>query len=299
MLFCLPLLALIGFIIAYPVDKRQRYLNLNNDCFDHGLWVYDRIYNNDKPIDMVFLGSSLTLNGINDQLLSDSLKNRGINVANLGYCRLGRNLIYAILKDAFKIKKIKQIIIEVKDDEDRSSHPIFPYIADEEDVFFPYLLFNQAFLNDMYKAFMFKLQLQQAQWFGRSKQAPIRTEDYGFASSPDTADEKLLEGFRQQRASPRKFVQGLARSVYMQFPRHYLKQIKHLADKHDARITFLYFPSFGSVLKKPVEYANYLPYGNVLLPPDSMLANTAYWHDDIHLNQTGAKVLSNWLLSQF
>ena len=101
-LFFLPVLLLI---IIVPVNKRQKYLGLENDCFNHAIWIYDRLYKNSKPVDIAFLGSSHTINGINDKLIEEELKRYNMTAANFGYCRLGRNLSYVLLKEIIKTKK--------------------------------------------------------------------------------------------------------------------------------------------------------------------------------------------------
>ena len=55
-LFCVPLLVVL---IILPVDKRSKYQGLEDDCFNHGIWIYDRVFNNKMhdvlPIAMAML----------------------------------------------------------------------------------------------------------------------------------------------------------------------------------------------------------------------------------------------------
>ena len=137
-LFLLPLFLLL---LVIPVDKRQKFVGLEADCYNHGIWVHDRIFHSQTPIDIAFLGSSHTICGVDDGFLSEKIE--GLEVANLGYCRLGRNLNYVLLKELVSQNEVQQIIIEVREKEDRFSHPIFPYMARSEDVMLPKLFFNQ------------------------------------------------------------------------------------------------------------------------------------------------------------
>ena len=137
MLFVSPFLVLI-FVI--PVDSRMKFEGLKDDCFNHGIWIYDRIHNNEKATDIVFLGSSLTINSINDPLIEQGLDNT-TSVVNFGYCRLGMNMNYALWKEVLKKKKPRYLILEVREGGGRYGHPIFPYVAASEDVILPNVFF--------------------------------------------------------------------------------------------------------------------------------------------------------------
>lgn len=285
---------LIAFIV-FPVDKRNRYTGLKEDCFNHGIWVYDRIHLNSKPIDIAFIGSSHTVNGINDGLIEQSLKNQNQAVVNLGYCRLGRNLSYTFIKELFKSKLPKAIVIEVMEDEDRYSHPIFPYVAETGDVFAPALLFNRDIAADMRESILYKLTLIQKFFSSTFENVPVSTEAYGFASSHDTASAETLSEINKRRSQPEPEMSSLERNFYMKYPRTYLHKISKLCSARNIKIYFLYLPGYGSHSSLPKENDTYIRYGEVLIPPDSISRNTSYWKDEDHLNQAGAASLSSWV----
>jgi len=104
--------------IFLPVDKRQKYQGLVGDCGNKGLFLHDRVFINEKSIDMLFLGSSHLICGVDDQLIETKLNNK-TTVANLGYCRLGRNFSYILLKEVLETKQPKHLILEVREDENR------------------------------------------------------------------------------------------------------------------------------------------------------------------------------------
>jgi len=160
-LFLNSLILFLPFILALiflPVNKRFFYQGLKDDCSNHATWIYDRLYNNSKPMDIVFMGSSKTINGINDQLIGDTLNN-GMGVINMGYCRLGNNLYYSFLKELIEVRKIKVLVMEVREDENRYSHPVFPYLASFSDVVCAPVLFNKNYLSDYYQYFYYKLEV--------------------------------------------------------------------------------------------------------------------------------------------
>ena len=283
-------------IIILPVNKRLVYKGLKGDCFNHGIWIYDRIFNNEKPIDIAFIGSSHTINGINDKLISENIDYG--KAVNLGYCRLGRNLSYVLLKDLISQKKIKILILEVREDEDRYSHPIFPYVATSRDVLLPNPFFNRDILSDIWTHLTYKTEILQDYIYNQQKDTPLRNNDYGFASSKDTASSKFLDEIKLKRSIKKMTLTKFKRNFYMSFARKYLSKINELCKKNNIQIIFLYLPSYGYSIEKPKEFETYNKYGKVLIVPKFILENKNNWHDEEHLNQTGANELSIWISNQ-
>lgn len=291
--FFIPVLVVIAIL---PVNKRLKYHGLKDDCFNHGIWIYDRLFNNENPIDIAFVGSSHTINGINDKLINENIEYG--NVVNLGYCRLGRNLSYILLKELIAQKQIKNLILEVREDEDRYSHPIFPYVANSSDVLLPNPFFNRDIVADIWTHLSYKTEIFQDFIYKQEKDVPIMTNDFGFASSKDTATIVHLDAMALKRSIPKPPLTKLERNFHMSFARKYLLKISKLCNKNNIQITFLYLPSYGSPYEKPKEFETYSKYGEILLVPKNILENKNNWHDEGHLNQTGAKELSLWLSDQ-
>lgn len=284
--------SIILIILVLPINRRILFQQLTHDCSNRSIWIYDRIFENDKPIDMAFLGSSHTMNGINDKLIEQKLK---INVANFGYCRFGENLIYVFLKEIEKSKKIKKVVIEVREDEDRYSHPIFPYIAETSDVLFATPLFNRDLLSNYYKHIYYRLEVIKNFTFGNLENVQFNMDDYGFSSFADTASSELLERTKKTRAIKKTELTKIERDFHMKFPRTYLEKIFKICKQKNIKIFFLYLPGYESNVQIPKEYATYIKYGEVLIPPKEIFENTSNWYDENHLNQTGANKLSIWL----
>ena len=293
-LILFPILIVLTLI---PIDRRLKYQELKNDCFQHGIWIYDRLYNNDKPIEIAFLGSSRTINGINDKLIEEKIGNPQMNLVNFGYCRPGRNLHYIIAQDILKTKTLKKLIVEVRDDEDRYSHPIFPYIAENNDILLASPFFNRDIFIDLYHYYGYKLQLLQETLFKKNEPIEIQKMDFGYGSSPDTADARFLLKFKESERFPQP-ANKLERDFYMKFPRSYLRKIHQLCVDHNVELTFIYLPSFGSNLTKPLEIETYRKYGKVLFPPAEIFENMDYWHDEDHFNNAGAVALSAWIAEE-
>jgi hypothetical protein len=296
--FLLPVLACIVLLMIIPVDKRIRYLLMNNDCFNHGIRIHDRIFANRAPVDIAFIGSSRTINAINSQKIENAFVENQIHVNSFGYCRLGVNLNYVLFKDLLKTKRPTSIILEVRESESRFSHPVFPYLADESDVFMPYIFYNHNFLKDFYKAIVFKMQIYQQLCFKSDSNAVVNLALHSNDGFNDTADIKTLEDARLKQATKDYSLSKIEREYYLRFPFHYYKKIQELANEKGIQLYFIYMPQFGSPLKEPVEMNTYRKLGTVWIPPNEIFEDKNNWYDETHLNRTGANKLADWIIEK-
>jgi hypothetical protein len=295
LLFLIPFILLVYLV---PVSGRQRFIQLKEDCAWHGIWFFDRVHSNKKSADIVFLGSSHTINGILDEHLEEQLNTPSLHVVNFGYCRYGENIYPVLLKEILKTKKLKLLFLEVREDENRYSHPIFPYVADAYDIFTATPFFNRDLVRDYFNSFLYRLELLKVQYFKPDSGVAIRTNDFGYMGSADTASRVYLEKVRQKHLLPRTKMSQMERDFYMSYPRFYLKKISELCIKNNIRLRFLYIPEFGSVQKEPLEVETYRKYGEVLMSPREIVEDPNDWADENHLNKAGATKLSDWLAGQ-
>jgi hypothetical protein len=282
--FLIPILLVL---VILPVNNRLKYQGLSDDCSNHGIWLHDRIHINETAIDIAFLGSSHTSNNINSQ-----------TAVNLGYCRFGRNFSYALLKEILSAKSIKHLVLEVDENEDRYSHPIFPFIASSKDVMLPNPFFNRDIFADMWMHLAYKVELLQDEIYKHEKAVPICQSNYGFEASPDTASVVLLDETKLKRSKVKKPLSQFEQRFHGNFARVYLKKIAKICAENNIQITFLYLPSYGRACHGPSEYEEFNKYGKILITPNYILENKSNWFDENHLNQNGAKELSVWLSEQ-
>ncbi len=295
LLFLLPLILLIYFI---PIERRQRFVQLKDDCSCQGIWIFDRLHNNDNPADVIFFGSSHTINGIMDESIEKQLNEPLVHVANLGYCRYGVNFYYVLMKEILRSKKPKMLFLEVREDENRYSHPVFPYIADADDVFLATPFFNRDLVRDYFDSFLYRLKLLKAQYFKKDSLIPFRTNDFGFMGSKDTSSKTFLEKVMLEHRKPKAQLTSFERYFYMTYPRIYLKNLAELCIKNKIRLSFLYIPEYGSQVKEPLEMITYRKYGDVLIPPNEIFEDPDNWFDESHLNHAGAGKLSAWVAGE-
>ena len=118
-------LLIIPFLALYvaPYSEEFAWHYIENDCYNHGAWIFDRINHNTAPIDIAFIGSSHTIHSFQDKKIEEMLGSN-FHVTSLGYCRYGRNLEYALLRMLLEHKTPKFIVLEVHEDEERRSKDV-------------------------------------------------------------------------------------------------------------------------------------------------------------------------------
>jgi len=291
----LVLIPILLLIYLFPIKKEQLYASLELDCTKRGVWMYDRLYNNDKPIDIAFIGSSRTINGISEEHVLQAAQCNNLDIVNVGYCRLGRNLSYVLLKEILINKPVKAVVLEVREDEDRYSHPVFPYLANSKDVLGASLLFNRDYLVDNWQHFTYRCQLIQEQIFGFTIPGYNGDSLYGFMASDTLSSSRDLEIKKKRQAAPPRQLSNMSKAFYMKYPASYLEKITALCKEHAIKINFLYLPQYASSSKVPMNLELYNAIGTVLVPKTSILNDRNNWHDENHFNVGGAVVLSEWL----
>ncbi len=302
-LFSIPFVIGIVFICMAPYSKEFGYGYRNNvDC--NTSWIYYRLFQNDTPIDIAFMGTSHTGCGINDSLIENSLTNQhNINkkVANLAYCTIGRDIQFPLVKDLLTTKNPELIIMEVTEEESKSSHQDFPYIADLNDVFQPELIYNPSLLKGTYSAFFSRFDYTRKRFVKRlTLRVPLTYKNrHSYVPFKFTADKTFLRKHKESQVNrySKKMWDPMS-NIKLKYPKKYIQKIVDLAKNKNIKLIFLYLPSYGSTLKLPLEYDFYTEFGEVWIPPNTILINSEHWVDGEHLNYTGSTKLAKWLTEE-
>lgn len=294
-LFITPVVVFVVLLFVIPLDKRFSYAFLHDNCMNKGSWLYERVFINKEPIDIAFIGTSHTIDAIDEDVLSRSLP--GVTPVNIAYCRMGRNMDYAVIKDLLKYKQPQYIVIEVREKENRDGHMDFGYVADSRDVLAPVLLFNDNVIADMYKAMIVRLEALKYKIVGENTIHQSSIAPYSKLPDSTVADRTYLEDRKEHNRSW-KYTTGFARWFYNQYSFSYIDKIIELAAANNCKVLFLYLPEYGSI-PIPEEMNFYTARSKVLLPPADIYDNPAYWKDHEHMNCMGAQTLSQWLATAF
>lgn len=295
--FSLMMIPIAALFLA-PYSKEFAYHYIENDCYNHGAWIYYRITKNQTPIDVAFIGSSHTIHAFQEKKMAELLGS-SYHLTNLGYCRYGRNLQYSILKLLLQHKSPKLIVLEVSEDEEKNSHDIFPYIAETGDLLFTPTLINRDYFSDLYYGASARLECFKATYIFDKKFQETDNRLYGYGDAERTATKEEMNDNEKawKRRHERKTLKSVE-DVQLRYPLAYLKKMVELIKGKNIPIVLVYLPEFGSKLRNPKHLEYYQNMAPVIIPPQSVFDDPANWMDASHLNDKGSEILSIWMASQ-
>jgi len=293
-LLAIPLAGL--FILPYSEEFAYRYIE--HDCYNHGVWIYDRIIPNPTPIDIAFIGSSHTIHAFQEKKMEEIL-GTDYHLANLGYCRYGRNLEYTLVRMLLEHKTPKLIVIEVHEDEEKNSHDIFPYLAKTSDLLLTPTPINRDYFADLFNGASARLEYFKSKYIFRKTYPEPSSELYGYAATDRIV--LAVELKENQTAWQKRLGSKPIREIekiQMKYPLAYLKKMITLIKERNIPFLFVYLPEFGSMLKSPKYAAYYQNHAPMLIPPQTIFNDSSNWMDASHLNDKGSEALSNWMAEQ-
>ncbi|HKJ43354.1 MAG TPA: hypothetical protein VKA27_14750 [Sunxiuqinia sp.] len=300
-LFSLPFLVAIIALFFIPVDKKFSYHFVRGECSNKASWMYHRVFEDPRPIDIVFSGASQTSCAIMDKVISEKLSQedgKPVNVVNYGYCRRGRDMQYVMLKDLFAHKHPRLLVIEVPEDEPKKSHPVFPYLAESSDLFGSFVLINQRYFSAIWKGVVVRFEYVKSMLTGNKF---VETEnnfsEYGYwHSSHVVSDATVLANRKAWERRLAKQKPEIIRHIELNYSKHYLKKIVNMAHQNNCKVLFLYLPEIGSGVQSPFLYDYYKQFCNVIFLPKEITSDQSNWKDATHFNDTGAMEVSTFLL---
>ncbi len=285
-----------------PLDKKFSYHFVRGECDNKASWIYHRIYEDTRGIDIVFSGASHTGSAIMDELISEEMGkalNAEINAVNLGYCRAGRDIQFVMLQDLFSEKHPEILVIDVTEDEPKKSHPVFPYLAESADLFGSCVLLNQRYFSAILKGVVIRFEYFKSRiWQNSVSDTENISDKFGYRSSQHIVSEQDLEDNRkiwEIRLSKTKA--PLLRKLELFYSKHYIEKIVRLANDNNCKVFFLYLPESGSNLKQTLLLDYYQKFGEVIILPDDIINNKLNWKDATHFNDEGASKTSEFLNS--
>jgi hypothetical protein len=317
-------LALISGVCLLPHDRHLRYVSLHDSAVVKAGWIYERIHDDQTPIDVMFIGTSHTVFGVDSaevERTTRQLTGRDVHVVNFGLQHLGRNIHWLLAREALETRKVQLLVLEVDEDEPRDLHPAFSALADPMDIIAAPLLVNVSYLSDVSRLPVRQLSLflrtilpglfgtepefdpawyRGAHWDDTwaeegSSRAPLHTPPRD--TFPSEAEMTRERAHATQLSSgnlrlPARFA-WLERRANL----HYVQQIAALAARHQVALRFLYLPTFHGAAR-PSEIDVYKKFAEVWYPPLELLSNRELWLDVNHLNHHGALALAAWLATR-
>lgn len=301
-------------MVMLPHDKILRYQEFNDGTAPTAFWIYERIHMDPAPIDVAFIGTSRTGLSIHSLRLEEDLKQLGVSakVANLHIVKTGTSMQYVIAKELLDTRKVKLLVLEMKETEDRKSHPDFIYLADTHDVLAAPVLMNVNYFSDLLRLPGRQIDLfLQAQglrfgWNSSIHVPPfegsnldhaefIRTLDGVRHDRNETYTRDEMEELRKQQdllITPRLLPASM-NDFEFRLPRYYMNRILELAGAHGTAVVFLYTPRYGGP-PTPAPYERYSGRAD-LINPSAQVQDYGLWWDATHVNWEGAKRMTDYV----
>lgn len=312
-------LALIGMVLL-PHDRYIRWQAMQTESYARLGWIYERIHFDPTPIDIAFIGTSHTMNGIDASAVGEKIAEvanssgshaQSLHVVNFAIPMYGRNLHWLIVRELLKNRKVGMLVLEIFENETRKPHPLFIYPADVSDVLNAPTFVNFNYFPDIvrlpYRQFSLFVKTQWPNQFGLRSHFDAKHYDgstvdntrfvqvHGKALTPirdRRLDPAKLEADRQLRAKEKNLHMLGRRFDWLEYRyvRYYVEQILDLADERGVPVKFLYLPSYGQP-DVPYDTVIYEGRGEIITFKD-ILAKQENWEDVAHLNLYGAAEVS-------
>ncbi len=317
-------LAFIGIACLLPDDRYVRFNSLHDPAVVKAGWIYERIHYDPTPIDVVFIGTSHTVFGVDSKQTEQDYHDatgQELHVVNFALQHLGRNVHFLLAREAIENRQVKLLVIEVLENESRSLHPAFSALANPSDFLSAPLIVNPSYLADLsrlpFRQVSLFLSTLLPEAFGAQRNFVPAL--YRGAHWDDTYAETGSPRYPISPVHPRvghhtpaemalqrqHYEQLLADSTFLSnpFPRlmrranlFYVKEIAELARKRRVALRFLYLPSYGDP-PTPVYVDTYRQFGPIWYPAE-VLRDPSRWLDVNHLNHDGATALAEWLAAR-
>ncbi|MBL7966845.1 MAG: hypothetical protein JNK09_07575 [Prolixibacteraceae bacterium] len=292
------LAAPLAVLFVLPYSDEFAYNYIENDCYNHGAWIYSRVKSNPMPIDIAFIGSSHSIHAFQEKKIEEILGTKN-HLVNLGYCRYGRNIEFVILKFLLKYKLPKLVVIEVHEDEEKNSHDIFPYLAETKDLLLPPTIFNRDYFSDLITGASARLESFKAEYIFKKSYPTPQPELYGYAASDRIASvtEMIENKIAWQKRLQRKNA-DLTEDIQLKYPFAYLEKMTSELRKRNIPFVFVYLPDSGSELNEPKHVNYYEKIAPLFIPPKFILEERTNWMDASHFNDKGSEILSTWMAGE-
>lgn len=297
-------LALLVVICALPDNRYVRFTSLTQPEVVKAGWIYERIHFDSTPIDVVFIGTSRTVAGIDSGIVEQTCRDAGgkyCSSVNFGMLHLGRNMDWLLTREVLESRQPRLLVVEVQETEYRALHPAFPYLADEWDIVSAPVVINPSFFTDLGR-----LPARQVSLFAESvaprqfDPAHYRGPHWDDATGKDRAgvvSAEKLESEQAESASAAAAKHRLPGSL-QEFEYRanviYLEKLLDLARKKNIEIIFLYLPMYHDAAA-PLFTNIYEKYGSTWRMPREIRNRHELWKDINHLNSAGAAALSRFL----
>ncbi len=312
-------ITLIGMVLL-PHDRYVLWQSMNTEAYARLGWMYERIHYDTTPVDIAFIGTSHTMNGIDAATLAQDIAAEGVRdpsgrcltATNFAIPAYGRNLHWLITRELLRTRKVRLLVVEVFENETRKAHPVFSHVADAGDILRAPLLINMNYFPDIarlpYRQLSVAAESVWPEAFGLKR--AWSAADYDGSTVDNTrvvnVGGKALSPFRDHQEPPADLQKAAEAHVQTKnphvlgsrfaeleynFPLHYLNGILELAKATGTKVVFMYLPGYGQA-DRPTDMKPYRGYGP-MIDANAVLRRNDIWFDDAHLTARGAAELTS------
>jgi hypothetical protein len=305
-------IAVLIVACALPHDRYLRFMDLTDPEVE-AKWIYERIHFDPSPLDVVFIGTSHTLEGIDSDRVEQACRTANGKVCasvNFALVHLGRNVHWILTRDVLAARKPRLLVVEVQETEFRALHPAFPFLAEASDVALAPLIINTSYFQDLVR-----LPLRQITLFAKSSAPSLFGKRKTFApelylgphggEAPSAAQRQTVSPNELERqrahlasadASRLRLPASLRRLEY-RANLVYLTKLLEFAREKNVQVRFLYIPSYHAP-QEPAFADFYKRYAPTWYPLKEIFDSSRNWVDAGHLNAAGSKALSDWVAAK-
>ncbi|PQO47861.1 hypothetical protein [Blastopirellula marina] len=296
--------------LAIPHDPYIRYQRFGDTIFDHLIANYRRIHNDERPIDVVFLGSSRTGGAVDAELVSELLQEKqlDLNVENFSIPAAGWDQRIVQLQELLSKKKVKLVVFGVVERLPRDGHQAFADLATSADLLDAPLLVNRnlpkAWARMPYRQIELAMASVVPEAFGYT--ADITQEiklsqelvlDDGNGPTPHPGEEGGESLEEESKRRKREIRPPILPDEYsfLEFgvSQYYLKQLQELSVQHNFKIAFVYFP-FYEGYQSPGDLEYLEKFGPVWRATFYMHDPESY-RDAAHTSKKPVKDIAKWV----
>jgi hypothetical protein len=257
-----------------------------------------------KPDNIIFLGTSRTMNGVNTPMIKELL-NRSYTPLNLAINWFGHGIQLTQLEHwVHHNKNPKMVILEVPM---LFRWPLHPHFMAHHSI----TAQNALWESNPYKALKMTLAqgprlliqnqlpikaLQDNHRFNHLGYLPINTTNEQKQQALSFAKQKISQGIQNFTESPKmSYFKSQYYHLKYRHQTQFLLTIKDLCLKHGIELKLLILPKCGVHGAHPLLMELYREIAPIWIPPETLLQKPIYWRDLGHLNQKGASILAKWL----
>ena len=304
--------------VLLPTDDYQRWQLLDGTIHRNARWFYERIHYDPAPIDVMVVGPSRIARGLDPVRLGDALAARGLpaNVVNFAMPETGRNMNELIVREAFKTKRPKLIIIGIIEQPSRFGHSAYKYVAPSGDLIAPGYFGDVNYFSDLIYLPYRQLELFAANLLPGPMGLTKTFDPHRYGGHVLSADAMLVPPAgqtieREHPGDPAEIERGVHKLVSgthapilpprladVEFgdERYFVREIVREAKAHGAKVAFVLLPYY-SATPGAADTRFYQPLGPVwdasfVAPREELFSDYA------HLDRAGADIVTDWLAPQ-